>query len=179
MSLFTSVRRTQCLRTCTSCYHNFRYTCKMMISLGVFFILLKFWFFGSLGEINGKKQPKMKNKNYAVAPYFRNSVAYDHDFLYTCVNWWYLQLFCSNLSKFWFSGSKLTKNISVSLRIPGNVQHGFDFWYTWVKWWCFQQFFLFFDFFRGVKAKKWPKINLSHYISGTVYHIIKVFGTQV
>ena len=25
-------------------------------------------------------------------PYLRNSIAYDHDFWYTCVKWWYLQV---------------------------------------------------------------------------------------
>ena len=35
----------------------------------------------------------MKNNNYIHhMPYLRNSVAY-HDFSYTCVKWWYLQVF--------------------------------------------------------------------------------------
>ena len=34
-----------------------------------------------------KKQPKMKNENYIChVPYLRNSIAYDHDFWYICVN---------------------------------------------------------------------------------------------
>ena len=35
----------------------------------------------------GNIQPKMKNKNYIPdMPYHRNSIAYNHDFLYTCGN---------------------------------------------------------------------------------------------
>ena len=34
--------------------------------------------------------------------YVRNSLAYDHDFWYTCVNWWYLQLFFSFFQNFCF-----------------------------------------------------------------------------
>ena len=47
----------------------------------------------------------MKNKNYIRhVPYLRNSVAYDHDFWYTWVKWWYLQAFFSFFSTFWFFG---------------------------------------------------------------------------
>ena len=36
----------------------------------------------------------MKNNNYiCYVPYLRNSIAYDHDFCYTCVKWEYLQAF--------------------------------------------------------------------------------------
>ena len=46
----------------------------------------------------------MKNNNYIHhMPYLRNSVAY-HDFSYTCVKWWYLQVFFfSFFQNFWFS----------------------------------------------------------------------------
>ena len=57
-----------------------------MISSGVFFIFLKLSFFGLLGGWKKKVQPKMKNSNHTHhVPYLRNSIAYDHDFWYTCV----------------------------------------------------------------------------------------------
>ena len=34
----------------------------------------------------------MKNNYILYMPYLRNSIAYDHDFWYTCVKWWYLQV---------------------------------------------------------------------------------------
>ena len=46
----------------------------------------------SLGK-RTKKQPTMKNNYMCHAPYLRNSVACDHDFLYTCDKWWYLLVF--------------------------------------------------------------------------------------
>ena len=61
--------------------------------LQVFFSF--FWFFWLVGGKRAKK-PKMKNKNCMChVPYITNSVAYDHDFWYTCVKWWYLQVFFS------------------------------------------------------------------------------------
>ena len=35
----------------------------------------------------------MKNDYICHAPYLRNILTYDHDFWYTCVKWWYLQVF--------------------------------------------------------------------------------------
>ena len=62
--------------------------CKMMISPGTFFIVLKFSLFGVLARQKGKKLPKMENNNYIHhVPYLRNSVGYNHDFFYTSVKW--------------------------------------------------------------------------------------------
>ena len=56
----------------------------------------------------------MKNINYIChAPYLRNNIAYDHDFWYTCVKWWYLQAFFwvfQNLDFLGCWGSKRAKN---------------------------------------------------------------------
>ena len=61
----------------------------------LFFYLFffRFWFFGLLLGWKGKKQPKMKNNSYIhLEPYLTKSVAYDHDFWYTCAyfppRWW-------------------------------------------------------------------------------------------
>ena len=50
-------------------------------------------------------------------PHLRNSIAYDHDFWYTCIKQWYLQVFLFVFSKFWFSrllgdvkGQKMAQN---------------------------------------------------------------------
>ena len=55
----------------------------------------------------------MKNNSYAQhTPYLRNSIAYDHDFWYTCVKWWYLQVFFSFFWHFHFKKwPKMTKKI--------------------------------------------------------------------
>ena len=51
-----------------------------MISPSVFFFSFHFF------EILVLKKPKMENNNYIChVPYLRNSIAFDHDFWYTCV----------------------------------------------------------------------------------------------
>ena len=67
--------------------------CKMMMSLGVFFIFWKFLFLGLLGGKRAKNSPKWKNNYVCHMPHLRKSIAYDHDFWYTVVKWWYLQAF--------------------------------------------------------------------------------------
>ena len=70
--------------------------CKITISPGIFFIFSKFWFFGLLvGEGGGKGNkwsPKWE-KIVCWAPYLRNQASSDHNFWYTRVKWWYLQVF--------------------------------------------------------------------------------------
>ena len=82
--------------------------------------------------------PKMKNNNYVPhVPYLRNSIAYNHDFWYSCVKWWYLQDFFFHFSFFFYififwavrgvKGQKKVqdnKNIlSVALHISGTIYH--------------------------------------------------------
>ena len=76
----------------------------------------------------------MKNENYIHhSSYLRNSIAYDHGFWYTCVKWYYLQVFFS-FFKMWFSrllgggksaknGQKWQKILSVALHISVNMHH--------------------------------------------------------
>ena len=68
----------------------------------------------------------MKNNSIHHAPYLRNSIAYDHVFWYTCVKWWYLQIFFQffKILTFWVvSGVKgqkmaqIEKNIYLSCSI--------------------------------------------------------------
>ena len=46
--------------------------CKMIISVGFFLIVLKFWFCGLLVGYKGKKWPKMTNNSACRAPYLTN-----------------------------------------------------------------------------------------------------------
>ena len=59
--------------------------CKMIISSGIFFILLKLWFFRLLGGSKGKNWPKMTENSVFHALYLRNHTLYDFDLWYTCV----------------------------------------------------------------------------------------------
>ena len=68
----------------------------MIIPPGAFFIFFDILIFQAVSGWKGKKWIKMKNKSYAQhTTYLRNSKAYDHDFWYTFVKWWYLQVFFS------------------------------------------------------------------------------------
>ena len=129
----------------------------------------------------------MKNKNYIRhVPYLRNSVAYDHDFWYTWVKWWYLQAFFSFFSTFWFFGllgrrkgmggggvarGKRAKNdpkwqkiLLVAVHISGAV-HMIVIYVVYVSnkniSSCFFQIFkiLIFWVVRQVKGKKLPKMT--------------------
>ena len=105
LSVRPSVRRAPYLRNHAPSDHNFWYTDVKWWYLQVFsFTFLKFWFFGALGEERGKKWPKMKNNYIRYVPYLRNSIAYDHDFWYTCVKWWYLQGYFSVFQNYDFLG---------------------------------------------------------------------------
>ena len=57
----------------------------------IFFIFAKIWFF-ELGGSKGKKWSKMTKKS-CLTLYLRNCTTYDCGFWYTCVKWWYIQLF--------------------------------------------------------------------------------------
>ena len=63
----------------------------MIIAPGIFFIFLRFSFFGLFeggggGGVKGKSIAENENNNYIRnTPYLRNSIANDKDFWYTCV----------------------------------------------------------------------------------------------
>ena len=67
----------------------------------------------------------MKNNNYIChVPYCRNSMAYDHDFWYTIVKLWYLQIFLLLFFlnfEFWtvkeVKGQKIAKNKKLELHL--------------------------------------------------------------
>ena len=101
---------------------------KVMISPGGFYIFLFlisiFW---AVREIKGEKRPKIKNNYICHASYIKNSIAYDHDFWYTCVKWWYLQVIFH-----FFKRDKRAKNspkwqkiLSVTLHSSGTIGSSF------------------------------------------------------
>ena len=77
------------------------------------------------------------------APYLRNRTSSNHNFWYTCVNWWYLQVFF-----FIFLKMKM-KNNNYICHVPylrNSIPYDHDFWYCCVKWWYLQVFFSFSKF---------------------------------
>ena len=51
-----------------------------------FFRFFKVFIFRAVRRVTGQKIAQMKNTNFIChAPYFRNSIVYDHGFRYTCV----------------------------------------------------------------------------------------------
>ena len=94
----------------------------------------------------------MKSNNYIChVPYFRNSIAYDHDFWYTSVKMIISQNVFFIFSKFWFfgllgvkmakHGPKWQKVLSVALHISGTIHrvtviYGTHLWNDNI-WRCF------------------------------------------
>ena len=130
----------------------------------------------------------MKNNNYIChAPYLRNSIAYDHEFWYTCVKWWYLVLFFDFFDIFIFLAVRGVKGQKIAQKnnnyihhapsVRNSVAYDHDLWYISVKWWYIQVLFsisLYFHFsgcwwVKKVKnSSKWKIITSgTHHISGT------------
>ena len=103
----------------------------------------------------------MKNKNYFYhTSYLRKSVAYDQDFRYTCVKWWYLQAFFSHFKIETSKGQKISKmTMSVVPHIPEAICHMI------VK--------------RAKNDLKYKFQSVTLYISRTVDHSIKIFRTKM
>ena len=132
----------------------------------------------------------MKNKNYSRhVLYLTNGVAYDHDFWYTCVKWWYLQTFFVIFSKFWFFGFfRMVKGqksfmLHMCKMISPSINFYFSIWLSFMVHMCkmiispsinfhFSKFWfsglLGIGEVGGKRAKnspKWQKFCLSHSIS--------------
>ena len=94
------------LRNSKAYDHDFWYTCVKWRYLQVFFLFFEIFIFRTVKGVKGQKWSKMKSNNYIChAPYLRNSIAYDHDFWYSCVKWWYFHMICffhfSDIFTFW------------------------------------------------------------------------------
>ena len=140
----------------------------------------------------------MKNKNYiCYVPYLRNSVAYDHDFWYTCVKWWYLQEFFSVFQSFVFlvvrgrKGQKMFQNDKKFRPSCFISQESYIIWSWFLAHLCKMMispgsFFSFSKFWfcelleskRVKNVPKWQKIlSVKLYISGTIHHVTVIFGS--
>ena len=76
-----------------ACDHDFWYTCVKWWYVQEFFLIFWNFHFWAVRGVKGKSIAQNENKNYIRhEPYLRNSITNDHDFCYTCVKWWYLQL---------------------------------------------------------------------------------------
>ena len=144
----------------TIAYDYFWYPCVKWWYLQVFFFIFwKFWFFGLLVWNKGKKWPKMTKNYICCTLYLRNHTSYECHLWYTCVKWWYLQVFFFIFWKFWFfrllvgnkgkKWPKMTRNyICCTLYLRNHTSYDCHLWYTCVKWYL-QAFFSFcqnFDF---------------------------------
>ena len=138
----------------------------------------------------------MKSNNYFChVPYFRNSIAYDHDFWYTSVKMIISQNVFFIFSKFWFfgllgvkmakHGPKWQKILSVALHISGTIHrvtviYGTHLWNDNI-WRCFfiLSKFVFLGPHGGEMAKnspEWQKVlSVAFHISGTIHHMIVIY----
>ena len=137
-------------------------------------------------------------KNYVRHALYLRNLTYDYHLWYTCVKWWYPQLFFSFFQNFDFSGclgGKRAKNgpkwqkiLSVTFGISGTIYHMIVIFGTpvWNDNISRQFFFQNFDVLgckRGKRAKngpKWQKIMcvLLH-ISGTIQHMSVIYGIHL
>ena len=126
----------------------------------------------------------MKNKNYIChAPYLRNSIAYDHEFWYTCVKWWYFEVLFDFFDIFIFPAIRGVKEQKIAQKnncvhiapyLRNSIAYGHDFWYIRVKLWYIQVFFFNFFIFSflgqlvGWKVKNSSKLKIITY---SIHHI--------
>ena len=119
----------------------------------------------------------------SIHPACRNHTSCDHDNWYTCVKWWYLQVFFSVYQN---PGFKRAKNgpkwqkMSGLLQVSETIHHMIVIYCTHVKWYYLQAFFCccccifsfskfsFSGFLVGLKSKKWFKMTKSS-VLGTPY----------
>ena len=132
----------------------------------------------------------MKNKNYIRhAPCLRNSIAYDHDFWYARVKWWYLRVFFSFFLNFDFPGCKWVKGQTIAQNdkkfcLSRSIsQEPYIIWSSFVVHKCkviissgnFFSFFQNFGFlgcWEGQRAKHGPKMTKNcplHFVSKEPY----------
>ena len=155
-----------------------------------------------------KNSPKWKIKIWKKikichAPYLSNSVAYDHYFWYTCVEWWYLQLcfFLSFFQNFDFQvfrrreveGQKMVQNDKKFFLSHFISQEPYIIGLLFMVQMCKMIypaiFFVFqsFDFpgcwwgiKKAINGLKWQKIlSVAFHISGSIHHMIVIYVMHV
>ena len=101
--------------------------CKMIISLGIFFIFSKLWYFWVVSRVKRQKMTQNNKKLYLSHSISQEAYIIWLWFVVHKCKWYYLQmifLIFSNILIFWvvsrIKGQKMTKKkSSVSLRISG------------------------------------------------------------
>ena len=142
----------------------------------------------------------MKTNNYVChAPYLRNSTAYDHEFWYTCVKWWYLEVLFNFFHIFIFLAVRAIKEQKIAQKTKNSVCRtsyirNHTSWLSFVVHKCkmiisSSIFFIFSNFWSfgllgGSKGKinspKWQNIlSLALQISGTIHQMTLIYGAQM
>ena len=109
MSLFLSI----CLSVRPSVTHHMSGTVHHLIIIfgthvwndisRLFFHFFEILIFQAVRGVTAKNSPKWKISYICHVAYLRDSTAFDYDFSYNCVEWWYLQAFFSFSLIFYFS----------------------------------------------------------------------------
>ena len=144
----------------------------------------------------------IKSDNFPIichVPYLRNMRAYDHDFWYTIVKWWYLQVFFFIFLKiliFWVvrgikrkKRSKWQKILSVMLHIAGTIHYmiviyGAHMLHDNISW-CFFHFSKIFIFGvvsweKGQKmVQNGKRFSVVLHISVNIHHMIVIYVMNV
>ena len=99
--------------------------------------------------------PKIKNNNYiCYAPCLSNSIVYDHDFCYTCVKWWFLQVFFYFFEIFIFQAVKVGRGVKRAKSSPK-----WKITMISVMWWYFQVFLSLFWNLIFWAVRGWPNMT--------------------
>ena len=124
---------------------------KTIISLGMFFVFSKFWYFWVVRRVKGQKMTQ-NNKRL----YLSHSISHEPYIIWL----WFVVHKCkmiaspddfliySNILIFWvvsrIKGQKMTKKkkkLCLTRYLRNCTSYDCGFWYTCVKWWYLQQFF--------------------------------------
>ena len=139
-SVRPSIHPAAYLRNRTSSNYSLVHMSKVMMPPGVFFIFLKFSFFGLLGVWKGKKLPKMKSNNCIHhTPYLKNSIVYNH-FFKTLILW---------VVKGSVKGQKMVQNEKKICLLCSISQESYIIWFLFMGLvWNDDVYRSFFHFFK-------------------------------
>ena len=133
-----------------------------------------FWnfIFRAVRGVKGQKIAQNENNYIWHMPYLRNSIAYDNDFWYKCVKWWYLQVFFSLFWNFQFLSCRGAKGNCIAQNKNSNYiclvsYQQYSLWSWFLVHLCKMMIslsvfsFLIFSFFEllegGKRAKNGPR----------------------
>ena len=113
--------------------------CKIMIFPGIFFIFLKFWFFGLLESQRAKTGPWWQTNSVCYTSYLRNHISHDCHLWYTCVKFFQTIFFSGLLGGGGVKGQKMVQNekknyVCCASYLRNHTPHDFHLWDSCVKW---------------------------------------------